>query len=365
MDHNAPPRLPDNDSFICGQQFGESNHWMEGMNDQDSYVNSLFRILQPFDFAGRTSTLDFSVDAETQGSHSAWIEAWLTADPQQVPHEDFPGTQIFPPAGRQFPPRRRLAPGEAARTVCARSPCTTTIVPREPRLPVFAVFHDTGRPRQSLPVRGQRRTTSRCGRPTRRAPTSVAGRRQRESTVRRAASGTCSTSQTQPTSSTTCKTTTYHWHAVVRRSGAPARRQVSGAGLAHSRPERLGQPRLPDEHPNIHPQRTWTRPAPRRRTSRTTCTGIRRPCRVNVTINGNPTRVRPETGHRVTQVSVAYILLPVASATSMPERTRYRSPTRAAPTSVLRSRTSTSKRAWVNLDEVPLAVSQGDTRRNG
>src|SRR4029077_20623677 len=24
---------PDKDSFICGEQFGESNHWMEAMND--------------------------------------------------------------------------------------------------------------------------------------------------------------------------------------------------------------------------------------------------------------------------------------------------------------------------------------------
>ena len=94
-DHNAPPRLPDNDSFICGQQFGESNHWMEGMNDQDSYVNNSFRILQPFDFAGRTSNLDFSVDAKTQGSHSAWIEVWLTAT-RQAPHDDFPAPASFP-----------------------------------------------------------------------------------------------------------------------------------------------------------------------------------------------------------------------------------------------------------------------------
>jgi hypothetical protein len=101
-DHNAPNRVPDNDSFICGAQFGESNHWMEGMNDQDSYVNNSFRVLQPFDFAGRTSTFDFSVDARTQGSHSAWVSMWLTPDPQQAPHEDFPGTHLFPRQGVQF-----------------------------------------------------------------------------------------------------------------------------------------------------------------------------------------------------------------------------------------------------------------------
>ena len=31
-------RVADNDSFICGQQFGESNHWMEGMDDGGQYV---------------------------------------------------------------------------------------------------------------------------------------------------------------------------------------------------------------------------------------------------------------------------------------------------------------------------------------
>jgi hypothetical protein len=42
------------------------------------------------------------VDAKTQGSHSAWIDAWLTPDPQQNPHEDFPGTHLFPRQGVQF-----------------------------------------------------------------------------------------------------------------------------------------------------------------------------------------------------------------------------------------------------------------------
>jgi len=95
-------RIAPKDSFICGEQFGESNHWMEAMNDQDSYVAQSGRIVQPFDFAGRTGTLDFSVDAKTAGSHSAWPDVWLTADPQQVPHEDFPGTHMFPREGIQI-----------------------------------------------------------------------------------------------------------------------------------------------------------------------------------------------------------------------------------------------------------------------
>jgi hypothetical protein len=95
-------RLADNDSFICGQEFGEANHWMEAMNDQDSYVAQGARILQPFDFAGRTGSVVFDVDAKTAGSHSAWPEMWLTQDPQQLPHEDFPGTHLFPREGIQI-----------------------------------------------------------------------------------------------------------------------------------------------------------------------------------------------------------------------------------------------------------------------
>ena len=29
---------PDSDSYICGEQFGESNHWMESMDDNGQYV---------------------------------------------------------------------------------------------------------------------------------------------------------------------------------------------------------------------------------------------------------------------------------------------------------------------------------------
>jgi hypothetical protein len=95
-------RVADNDSFICGQQFGESNHWMEGIFDNGSYVMDSNRITQPFDFANRTGTLDFSVDAKTTGGHGSWIEVWLTQDPMQSPHTDKPGTHIFPKNGIGF-----------------------------------------------------------------------------------------------------------------------------------------------------------------------------------------------------------------------------------------------------------------------
>jgi hypothetical protein len=117
---------PDNDSFICGAQFGESNHWMETINDfgkydtsvrlpdgthpqisQGYYVANANRIRQPFDFAGRTGNIVFDVDAHVDGSgndrpHGWWPEVWLTDQPMQGPHLDHPGTHLFPQNGIGF-----------------------------------------------------------------------------------------------------------------------------------------------------------------------------------------------------------------------------------------------------------------------
>ena len=79
--------IPDHDSFVCGRQFGEPNHWMTALKDNGSYVFISARILQPFDFASRTGTIAFDVDAKTAGSHSWWPEVWITDQPQPAPHE--------------------------------------------------------------------------------------------------------------------------------------------------------------------------------------------------------------------------------------------------------------------------------------
>jgi len=91
--------LADNDSFVCGAEFGESNHWMEALNDNGSYVADSARILQPFDFGGRTGTLDYSVDAKSTGGHGTWTETWLTDLPVQIPHREAAGTFAFPRNG--------------------------------------------------------------------------------------------------------------------------------------------------------------------------------------------------------------------------------------------------------------------------
>jgi len=137
-------RLAPNDSFICGHEFGESNHWMEGIYDNGSYVMDSNRILQPFDFAGRTGTLDFSVDGKGTGGHGSWFEVWLTADPMQSPHTDKPGTHIYPRQGIGFTFDADWCPGgldqsqNALRQIdvfnnyvdtvsTVRSPCFTTM----------------------------------------------------------------------------------------------------------------------------------------------------------------------------------------------------------------------------------------------
>jgi len=93
---------PDGDSFICGAQFNESNHWMESMDDNGQYVMNSNRIRQPFDFANRTGNIVFDVDAKTEGNHSFWPEVWITDQPVQGPHTDHPATHVYPRNGIGF-----------------------------------------------------------------------------------------------------------------------------------------------------------------------------------------------------------------------------------------------------------------------
>lgn len=119
IDRNGNPYfgVPPHDFYVCGSSSAdgtshaympdgssgmEPNHWMDAMDDNDQYVAQGIRGLQPFDFAGRTGTITFNVDAKTEGAHSAWPEVWLTPDPIQLPHDDFPGSHEFPREGVGF-----------------------------------------------------------------------------------------------------------------------------------------------------------------------------------------------------------------------------------------------------------------------
>jgi hypothetical protein len=84
--------LPDRDSFVCGPQFHEPSHWMTSLNDAGGAPVIAARILQPFDFANRTGTIAFDVDAKTAGSHTWWPELWISDRPEALPHDTIPET---------------------------------------------------------------------------------------------------------------------------------------------------------------------------------------------------------------------------------------------------------------------------------
>ncbi|HZS21207.1 MAG TPA: hypothetical protein VFA63_09470 [Pseudonocardiaceae bacterium] len=88
-----------NDLFECGPAYGESNHFMDAINDAGGYVYNSARVRQPFDFAGRTGTVTFSVDAQTKGEHSFWVEVWITDEPVPAPHSEATSVQVYPKNG--------------------------------------------------------------------------------------------------------------------------------------------------------------------------------------------------------------------------------------------------------------------------
>jgi len=90
--------FPPAESFFCGPEFGESQHWMSAQNDNGYSVLSAM-IRQPFDFAGRIGTFTMDVDAKTVNGHTWWVEAWLTDEPIPAPHPDTPSSQSFPRHG--------------------------------------------------------------------------------------------------------------------------------------------------------------------------------------------------------------------------------------------------------------------------
>lgn len=96
--------VPNRDSFVCGREFGEPNHWMTSLNDNGGAPLVAGRILQPFDFANRTGTIAFDVDAKTAGSHSWWPEIWIADRPQPAPHDTIPltGPPLLPRNGVGF-----------------------------------------------------------------------------------------------------------------------------------------------------------------------------------------------------------------------------------------------------------------------
>ncbi len=83
---------PDNIEICNGQLVDTTN--------DGGHVSSLAMYpRQPFDFAGRTGTIEFDVSNDTQGNHAAWPELWVTDQPVPDPFTHEASWQSFPRYG--------------------------------------------------------------------------------------------------------------------------------------------------------------------------------------------------------------------------------------------------------------------------
>ena len=80
------------DSFFCGSEVPEPEHWMEAIDDHDGYVYNGARIRQPFDFTNRTGTVQWGVDAKNSSTHGWWLETWVTDTPTMGPNTQDPNS---------------------------------------------------------------------------------------------------------------------------------------------------------------------------------------------------------------------------------------------------------------------------------
>jgi hypothetical protein len=109
--------LPPNDYFMCAAAMPdgskESMHFMEAFNDAGNYDYDSAMVRQPFDFAGRSGTIAFDVDAKTDGGHMWWPEIWVTDQPIPAPHVNtlltLPRNGIGVALSDAGPPRKPLS----------------------------------------------------------------------------------------------------------------------------------------------------------------------------------------------------------------------------------------------------------------
>lgn len=84
---------PPNDVRICGGRL------IEAVNDAHNVIVLAMYPKQPFDFAGRTGTVSFDVTNDTQGTHAAWPEFWITDLPIPAPFTHFGSWNAIPRHG--------------------------------------------------------------------------------------------------------------------------------------------------------------------------------------------------------------------------------------------------------------------------
>jgi hypothetical protein len=84
------PVAPPNDVAICNGQLREvSNDNPTGAFEAGTVTVLAMYPKQPFDFSGRIGTVSFDVSNDTQGTHGAWPEFWLTDLPVPAPFLHF------------------------------------------------------------------------------------------------------------------------------------------------------------------------------------------------------------------------------------------------------------------------------------
>src|ERR1700722_998085 len=71
----------DNDILVCGSASGHQGQKLTAMSSQNYALLSM-RPRQPFDFAGRTGTISYNVDALTEAGLSYWTSLAVTDTPQ-------------------------------------------------------------------------------------------------------------------------------------------------------------------------------------------------------------------------------------------------------------------------------------------
>jgi hypothetical protein len=78
------------DIVICNGQVRQSmNDNATGAYEAGTVTALTMYAKQPFNFAGRTGTISFDVSNDTQGSHGAWPELWVTDTPMPAPFLHF------------------------------------------------------------------------------------------------------------------------------------------------------------------------------------------------------------------------------------------------------------------------------------
>ncbi len=88
----------DNDILVCDSSSGHQGQIETAMSAQNYALLSM-RPRQPFDFAGRTGTISYNVDAATEGGLSWWTSLYVTQTPDAGDSNESQVTGITPQNG--------------------------------------------------------------------------------------------------------------------------------------------------------------------------------------------------------------------------------------------------------------------------